>query len=1028
MTQPGDASDLWAWAHDDAAIADDAEAHAAHVAAIVVTHNGARWLARMLDSLAAQTLSPTAIVVVDAGSTDGTRAELDAELRAGRVSAVVDGLAGQSFGANVALGLAAAPATEWLWLLHDDVVAAPDALLQLVRGALAHDADAVGPLLIEPRRRRGRTVRIAEAGQTITADGVVTGVIAEGTLDQGQLDGGPVLAVNACGMLTRRALFTELGGLDADLPSSIQGLEFGWRARVAGHAVITWPKARIEHVEASTRGLRDDTEVDPFLLRRRWGLTLNEAYRPSPMTALQAGRLRSASERRVIGAVVGKDFLDARLERRAVREWRKDRDSVERLHQRFVSINSGDPLDVESLRLTRANVRARRMDEWFGRGVDWLAEFGDRGGGPGLQELTGDDFARDEHAKRRLSPTWIVAWVLIIAAAVAARSLFTAGALTGAQLLPVPESFPALYGRFADPVEGVWPSSGAPWVGLVWLASLLTFGHPDIVVSLIIVGAVPAGFLLARRVLGRVVADRRVAVVGAACYGLIPVLTGAMASGQLGTIVWTLTLPILGHLVVVWWEEYDATWQVIGGVALCGIVLAAVEPLTWILVLVTAAGLTIRAGEGWGRASVAVFGPIVLLLTPFTVELVRFPGRLLTGIEPLLAPQAAPSVVDVLLGRSAPQAPPLWLSAIVVGALWVLAVIGARYQRMAVWGVVAAVGCAAVALGLTRLVVTVPPTGQVVRPQGSVWLVGLVAALVWGATLGLDSVRSSVLERGFGVRHLVVYVSGLLAVAALLAGTGWWVWAGTAGLERTTDTSIPAFIRKDAARGTARILALNFAGGQGGWALLSGDLTRLGDGERGLFEGGDRQANELAQSVATRLASGAEDESMLPDLQRLGVGYLWVTGASGEQLTAISNVPGLGVGATSEGGASWTIPQSGRLVVRSATGDALVDPDEPIPAGAAGRVLLLSEPLTAAPVVTFGGTIAERLPDTDGRLAYAVPADGGMVQVAPASSIPWWPIAPALSLLAVLLLAAPASNAGEDAHARAPRRADRRQE
>ena len=125
-------------------------------------------MARMLDSLAAQTLSPTAIVVVDAGSTDGTRAELDAELRAGRVSAVVDGLAGQSFGANVALGLAAAPATEWLWLLHDDVVAAPDALLQLVRGALAHDADAVGPLLIEPRRRRSVAVGSAASVMATT--------------------------------------------------------------------------------------------------------------------------------------------------------------------------------------------------------------------------------------------------------------------------------------------------------------------------------------------------------------------------------------------------------------------------------------------------------------------------------------------------------------------------------------------------------------------------------------------------------------------------------------------------------------------------------------------------------------------------------------------------------------------------------------------------------------------------------------------------------------------------------------------
>ena len=74
------------------------------------------------------------------------------------------------------------------------------------------------------------------------------------------------------------------------------------------------------------------------------------------------------------------------------------------------------------------------------------------------------------------------------------------------QLLEVPDSFGGLFARYAAGVSGADPSAGAPWVGLVWAASLLTLGHPDLIVSLVLLGAVPVCFLLASRVLGRLAA------------------------------------------------------------------------------------------------------------------------------------------------------------------------------------------------------------------------------------------------------------------------------------------------------------------------------------------------------------------------------------------------------------------------------------------------------------------------------------------------------------------------------------------
>jgi GT2 family glycosyltransferase len=1030
MTDLAGAADPWAWARESDSVDGVHDVSHADVTAVIVAHDADRWLPPLLDSLSASSLRPRRVLAVDAGSSDGT-ADLLAEAQArGRVDSVDSVPAGASFGAAVAAALAVgatggAASQEWLWLLHDDAVADPDALARLVSTSVTEDAGVVGPLLVEPRRRRGRSGRVSEAGQTITDDGFITGVVAEGVVDQGQLESGPVLGVNACGMLIRRDLWEALGGFDAELPSTVQGLEFSWRARLAGHTVLTQPRARLVHFEASTRGLREEVPTDPLLLRRRWGLALSEAFRPQPLTAGQLGRLRAASTRRMAGYLVGKDFLDAQLERRAIREWRADRASVERLHRAYLdAVGAGDGVpDLDALRLSRRAVRQRRIDETFGRFTDWFSAFGDRGGGLGLEALTGDDFARDDQTRRRLSPTWIVAWIAIVGALAASRTLWATALISGPQLLPVPDSFAGLFANYANPVSGVATSAGAPWTGLLWVASLLTLGHPDVAVSVLLLAAVPLSFVLARRVLGRLLDDRAVALFAAALFALIPALTGAVSAGQLGTVTWALTLPLLANLLLTWFDDRDPAWPVAGGIGLAATVMAAVEPLTWIPIAAAVVLLAVRARGGWPRVAVAAGAPALLLVTPFTGELIRYPGRLLTGAEPLLAPTSAPWAVDLVLGRGVAQAPALWVSCLTFGLLWALAVTGAVLKRRsALWALAVALGCATVAVGLTRVVVPVPPSGLWARPQASAWIVAMAASLIWAAALGLEGLRDSIADSAFDRRHAVVYAALLGSVAAVVVGTGWWVAAGHAGLQRGAS-ELPAFIRKDAARGASRTLALHMTGDQVGWALLSDDLARLGDGERGLAFAGSSDAAALAGSVAKRVAVGAADERIVSDLRRLGVGYLWVTGATTEQRATVSNVPGLGVGAVDDQGANWVVPESGRVMLVTAGQPAKVDPTASIAAGPEGRQLLLAEPSASTVVPRLDGQALKRLPDADGRPAFAVPAAGGTLSLAGPDGFPWWAVVQGLLLSLILALAAPASPSAADARARAPRHA-----
>jgi GT2 family glycosyltransferase len=137
------------------------ESYSQHVVtAVIVAHDGAVWLPRLMEALGGQTKPVQRVVAVDTGSRDRSGSLLAAQLGQGVVfgmdrstgyaaavrravqhkaaSAPVPGSAGRGRGDEV----------EWLWLLHDDCEPAADALEQLLRGATETPRAAVlGPKL-----------------------------------------------------------------------------------------------------------------------------------------------------------------------------------------------------------------------------------------------------------------------------------------------------------------------------------------------------------------------------------------------------------------------------------------------------------------------------------------------------------------------------------------------------------------------------------------------------------------------------------------------------------------------------------------------------------------------------------------------------------------------------------------------------------------------------------------------------------------------------------------------------------------
>ena len=221
----------------------------ATVVALLVSHDGARWLPTVIDGIRAQRRPVDRVVAIDTTSRDASP-----DLLTEAFGAVATAHGSTSYPAAVRLGLEQAGDADWIWLLHDDSTPDPGALEALLAAADADpDADILGPKLREwPSLRR-----LLELGVTISGTGRRETGLERGEYDQGQHDDvRAVLAVNTAGMLVRRSVLEELGGFDEQMPIFGNDIDFGWRAAAAGHRAVIVPQAVVFHVEAAHRGVR----------------------------------------------------------------------------------------------------------------------------------------------------------------------------------------------------------------------------------------------------------------------------------------------------------------------------------------------------------------------------------------------------------------------------------------------------------------------------------------------------------------------------------------------------------------------------------------------------------------------------------------------------------------------------------------------------------------------------------------------------------------------------------------------------
>ncbi|MFI7388860.1 glycosyltransferase [Streptomyces sp. NPDC049813] len=1031
------------------------------VTAVLVSHDGARWLPDVLSGLLGQERPVQDAVAADTGSADDSAALVGAALGGERVlhlarrtgfgQAVEEAVRGAGVLTPDELPYLKRPSgwdpvsrswrddaydlpdlphgepEQWLWLLHDDCAPEPDALAQLLRVVemereAGSDVAIVGPKLRGWYDRR----QLLEVGVSIANSGRRWTGLDRREQDQGQHDHvRPVLSVSTAGMLIRREVFEQLGGFDRRLPLMRDDVDLCWRAQSAGYRVVVAPEAVVRHAEASSRERRTvdcvgRTASSPHKVDKAgavYTLLVNArgAVLPWVLVRLVLGTLlRTVAY--LVGKVPGQAFdeitglLATLLRPGRIMAGRRRRGAgvvdAKELRPLF-------PPPGATVRLTVEQVAGNLFD-----GADPESSNAGRHGGGGLESGPGGDdadfiqveqFARLKRIARKPGPMLFV--VLLFVSLIACRGLLGGGALAGGALLPAPGDASDLWARYLDAWHATstgGTQSAPPYLAVLAALSSVLLGSTGLAITVLLVGSVPLAGFAAYFASRSLVESRLLRAWAAVAYAFLPAATGALAGGRVGTAVLVILLPLIARAGLSASGLMNArgargSWRATWAYALLLTITTSFTPIVWPIALVLGVVLlVVRRGDipAYGLRFLAALGTPLLVLAPWSLTLLPSGFFKEAGLP---YGEGAASATS-LLGAS-PGGPGTTGSLLLIGiVLAALAALLRQERRLAV--------LTAWAVALVALVFAVLSNSSTwAGPATLVYGIALLAA----AALGADGARSRVAEQSFGWRQPVAALIAFAAAAGpLLLAAGWMIAGADGPLERRDPVQVPAFVAEEAGtRDQARTLVMAGSTGQVSYSLVRGAGARLGDGELTAAAG---ENEKLDKVVANLVAGSGADQA--DQLGGFAVRYVLVRdGAPRQMARVLDATPGLTRLSQQDGTALWRIDrQVARAVVLPSAGAGPtseaakpvaagpVEVHTELAAGGAGRVLRLADQAAEGWTATLDGAPLTRTTVDGWAQGFELPASGGTLDVtydAPFTHTAWlW----AQGLLAVVLV------------------------
>ncbi|MFG2791396.1 glycosyltransferase [Streptomyces sp. NPDC048419] len=1004
------------------------------VTAVVVSHDGARWLPDALTGLLGQERPVQYAMAADTGSADASAQLVADSLGADHVLHLARRT---GFGQAVEEAARTAPVltpeelpylkrpsgwdpvtrswrddaydlpelphgepVQWLWLLHDDCAPEPDALAQLLRVVENElelgrdDVAVVGPKLRGWYDRR----QLLEVGVSIANSGRRWTGLDRREQDQGQHDHvRTVLSVSTAGMLIRRDVFEQLGGFDRRLPLMRDDVDLCWRAHAAGHRVLIAPEAVVRHAEASSRERRTvdcvgRTAASPHKVDKAgavYTLLVNARTAVLPWVLL---RLVLGTLLRTVAYLVGKvpgQAVDEirgllgtllRPERIIAGRRRRGRPQIDKDELRALFPPPGATVRA-TVEQVAGNVGGRSDPEVTSGAGRHGGAVESGPGGDDAEFLEIEQFARLKRIGRKPGPMLFL--VLLLVSLVACRQLLGGGALAGGALLPAPADSGELWSRYLDSWHAVGAGgtpSAPPYLAIVAMLASALFGSTGLAVTVLLVCSVPLAGVTAYFASRPLVESRLLRAWAAVVYAFLPAATGALAGGRIGTAVLAILLPLIARAGVAAAGLTNSSgargsWRATWAYALLLTVTTAFTPIVWPIALVLGIALLAHRRTDLparGLRFLAQLGTPLLVLAPWSLSLLPFGFFKEAGLD--YGPSSA-AALD-LLGAS-PGGPGtvsgLMLIGIVLAALAALMRSGRQSGIWTAWAVAL--------VGLVFAVLSNRSTWA--GPATLVYGIALLTA----AALGADGARTRVAEQSFGWRQPVAALIAFASVAGpLVLAFGWMIRGADGPVERQDPVQVPAFVAEESGtRDQARTLVLDSdSTARVAYTLVRGSGARLGDAEAAAADG---ENGRLDKVVANLVAGSGADQA--DQLGKFAVRYVLVhKGAPRDVTRVLDATPGLSRLSQQGGSALWRVDQEvARATITSGSGTALpvaagpVEIHTTVPSGADGRVLRLADTAAEGWTATLDGKPLTRTTVDGWAQGFQLPAAGGRLDV-----------------------------------------------
>ncbi|MCC3767216.1 glycosyltransferase [Streptomyces sp. UNOC14_S4] len=954
------------------------------VTAVVVAHDGARWLPDALAGLLGQERPVQSAVAADTGSTDDSAQLLADALGPDRVLHLARRA---GFGAAVDEAVRSAPApdpeelpylrrssgwdpaartwredpyddhdaydrpgrdhrrgdlepVQWLWLLHDDSAPDPGALHELLRVADAEpDAAVIGPKLRSWYDRR----QLLEVGVSVARSGRRWTGLERREQDQGQHDQiRPVLSVSTAGMLVRRDVYEKLGGFDTRLPLMRDDVDLCWRAHAAGHSVLVAPDAVMRHAEAASRERRPvdcagRSAVNPHRVDKAGAVYTLLANTRGPLLPYVMLRLVLGTLLRTLGYLLGKapgqaldeltGLFGTLLRPGRLKAARKRRGApavpASELKHLFPPPGATVRATVEQF---ASNLTGRSEADLSSAGRHGAVESGPGGDDADFLEI--EQFARLKRVARKPAPVLFA--LLLLVSLIACRGLLGGGSLSGGALLPAPDGVSDLWARYTSgwhPVGTGDTGSAPPYLAVLAALGTLFLGSTGFTLTLLLVCSVPLAGLTAYFASRPLVGSRLLRAWASVAYAFLPAATGALATGRLGTAVLAILLPLMARAAVAATglrvPGARPTWRASWTYALLLTVTTAFTPVVWPLAVVLGLGALAQHAVRGGGAQLALHGPrfLAVVLTPVAV-LAPWSLGLFTHPARFLTEAG----LDYGHGTTAP-----WQ--LLAGDPGGPKTFGGYLLAGVVLAALAALLRADRARAVrTAWTVALAALLCAALANGSGWAgpAALVycLALIAAAVVGAEGARGRVAALSFGWRQPVAALVAVTAAAGPLVAAAVWMAGGADGpLKRRSPDQVPAFVAEEAGtRDQARTLVLDGTPGRVAYSLVRGSGARIGDAEQAAAAPVDKKLDSVVAGLVA--GSGADQAGRLTDY---AVGYVLVRdSAPRETARVLDATTGLTRLSQQDGGSLWRVDrQAARITITGGSQKDVVQQSTP---------------------------------------------------------------------------------------------------